>query len=826
MIIDSNWQCRYITPGSEPSAPIPAAIPGCLTTDLLHAGILPDPFFRDNAERIQWIENCDAIYTCRFTPDQEYQNPVLTFLGLDVYASIRLNGTHLGETDNMFRRWSFPVKDVLLPGENILEVRFTSPIRKVQGMPSAPSAFTCERLHTRRIQCTYGWDWVGRFVSMGIWRPVILEETLPDTISSGGRGIYITTQDINPYAAQIRVCLNFEQITGNGNCTFTVYDPKHRAIFGKTRRILSEQIEEIIDIPNPQLWYPAGYGEQPLYLLKVVTPSQEHSIPFGIRKITLLQLEDQPGSREDILSKRLRSFEELAEWDHNSGSSCFILLCNGIRIFCQGADYVPCEPFPSEETPEKINHLIKLARFAGVNMLRVWGGGIFEHSVFYHACDREGILVTQDFLMACGHYPEKDNRFLAHLRAEAAEAALDLRNHPCLAWWSGDNENAVAGSENRTDYPGRAAAETIEPVLKQFDPGRRFLPSSPYGGDCFASSTRGTTHNTQFLGSLLKHFRGGDFSDYQDYLHRFLSRFCSEQPAFGMPFKSSLRKFMTEDDIIGHDQRICEYHTKNNPDLEDTTIFQYAELLAKGIWGDFEDGEDRLSKLQMLHCEWVRQSFELFRRNQWYSSGLLYWMWNDCWPAAISWSLTDYYGCAKPALYMFHRCAQPFLISIDKDRKDQICVIASYNGNPLHDKPLDGFVHLYRYNIRTGKEDSEKQIPFHLEVGETRQIYTGEKPKGLDCRHMLLADASAGQRKDRAYYYPLHPAEMDFEKGTVEIAGEDDGSVTVFAPVTIPVMLIDTGDTLLSDNGFFLKRGEWKTLEKIHTAPNGSIPKR
>ncbi|NLE13906.1 MAG: hypothetical protein GX628_09580 [Clostridiales bacterium] len=826
MYLHGNWRCSGGIPGDvSHDFSIDARVPGCLHADLARAGIIGDMFRRDSADKVQWIENCDVIYSTSFTLDRVEPDMRLTFEGLDVYAEITLNGVKLGETDNMFVPWSYDVSHCLRTGENSLTVRFDSPIRRVKGLPRRGGAFTTERLYTRRIQCTYGWDWVARFVTMGIWRPVRLERILPDILPHAGEGIHVRTLNINPYSAQVGIKLNFENITGDGWADLRIESPEGVTVWSKRRRILQNEIDEIADIVSPSLWYPAGYGEQPLYTLIVTDAGGERRVTFGIRELIILECEDARGTPEAALAAKIKQYPHLVEWDKNEGSSCFILLCNGVRIFCQGANWVPSEPLPSEETPEKVDRLVKTARFAGANMLRVWGGGIFGSDAFYYACDREGILVTQDFLMACGNYPEEDDAFIAHLRREARAGALRLRNHPSLAWWSGDNENAVRGDENNPSYTGRRSAlEGIAPVLSELDPGRRFLPSSPYGGVPYASAVRGTTHNTQFLGNFFGFVREDDFTDYRRYFDRYLSRFNAEQPAIGMPFLSSLRKFMTDEDIFGEDTYISEYHTKNNPGLGDITLYGYVDRMARGIFGEYKDGADRLRKMQMLQCEWIRLSMELFRRNAWFSSGIIYWMFNDCWPAANGWSLVDYYCDPKPSMYMFRRCASPILASVTDS--DGIEVHLSYNGhcgcNSYYEhnhcacgcgedheslRIASGTGRLYRYNIRTGAEDYVFPFVVELEQGSAEVVFACDKIP-LDSETLLIADIETNTGSDRAYLLPLRYADMMWEEGEPVIVSDTDEGITLEAPVTLPMAFVDPEGRLLEENGRFLKKGE------------------
>jgi len=843
MLTDICWTSHIYSPDGAHDYTVPAAVPGCIHTDLQKAGILGDLFWRDNADACQWIETCDMTCTGVFALEKIPEKAALLFHGLDCYSTVSLNGVKLGETDNMFIPWRFDVSGVLKTGENVITVDFRSPVREVEGLPRRSAAFTAERLYTRRIQCTYGWDWVGRFVTMGIWRPVELVAEEADTLAhdrlgTGNEGIYVWTKNVHPFGAQVGLKLHFLDVTGDGWVHMTIADPAGKAVWTKKRRILTTvdpvnaQITETADIAEPQLWYPAGYGGQPLYTLTCAVYNKEGKLSaekvqtFGIRTVVILETEDAPGSAWAEKAKKLKEYDHLVEWDRNEGSSRFCLLVNGVEIFCQGANWVPCEPFPSAETPDKIDRLVALAKTGGVNMLRVWGGGIFENDAFYTACDREGILVTQDFLMACGQYPEAE--LLHHLKKEAWAAALALRNHPSLVWWSGDNENAVAGDENMENYSGRKAAlEAIGPVLETADPERRFLPSSPYGGVPYASGVRGTSHNTQFLGNFFGWVRAADeklaagdakggWCGYREYFDRYLDRFTAEQPAMGMPFVQSLRQFMTDEDIFGDDTSISEYHTKNNPGLGAVTLYGYVDRLAKGIFGDYISGADRVKKMQYLHCEWIRLSMELFRRNAWYSSGILYWMWNDCWPAANGWSIVDYYTMPKPGYFSFRRCAKAVIASVVPDEDGKTVVYLSHNGRPAgHGAAAQGHLRLYRYNLVTGAEDFETVVSVSQPAGMTGAVLSVPAIP-MNRETVLLADVHTDLGSDRAFTLPpMHRyADMAFDLGSEpEVTFTEDGA-QVTARAALPFVLFDTAD-VYDGLGEFMKAGETRVLPQI-----------
>ena len=808
MILNGNWTVTGSNKNNEVIS-FQGTVPGCIHTDLLNNGLIEDMYYRDNSKKIQWIENNDYTYTKSFFVDDLQKNAYLEFDGLDTYCDVILNGTLISHCENMHLNYAFNVDGILKKGDNVLEVKFYSPIEAVKDLPLLSGAFTRERMRTRRIQCTYSWDWVDRFVTMGIFRDVRLVFRKENELDN----FYLFTKDINPYSAQIQLNINLRDFK---EClekiSFEVYSPDGQLCYSKSRAIVKPSFIEHFDIKNPQLWYPNGYGEQPLYTLKLILPNSEKEFRFGIRKITVLELTDDEDSAERKSALALKECEHIKNADQNESSSCFIVLVNDIKIMCKGGNWVPCEPFPSAETPKKITELLTRGAQAGVNMLRVWGGGIFEQDHFYEECTRLGILVTQDFLMACGEYPEKEAWFIEELNKEAKAAALRLRNHTCLAWWSGDNENAVRGHEDTNEYIGfLSAAYGIEPILNILDPQRYFFASSPYGGKPYSSYTKGTTHNTYFLWTTLQYIRNTDMLDYRKYLSTYLSRFNAEQAAIGMPFVSSLRKFLTDEDIFGDDTSMSEYHTKNNPALK-PSLYEYVEMMASKIFGDFKDGSDRVTKMQLLHCEWVRLSFELFRRNKWYSAGIIYWMFNDCWPAANGWSIIDYYAMPKPAYYVFKRCAQPLLCCLmERDNKFEVRIsndsLKDANGNCklyLYDFKKDSVLIEYNFNFTVEKNSSD--TVYALDYLEIKDKFTKNT--------VVLCDMESDVNPDRAFFIPERFKDVDFQYNKVRIIDENESSITVTADEFTPFALIDV-PYYLSENCFVLKKGETKTIKKL-----------
>ena len=791
-IIDLNgkWNGQCYKDGNQDFT-FAGSVPGCVHTDLMGNKIPSDIYYRDNADKCQWIEDCDWKYERSFTLESTPQNAFLVFEGLDTYADIYLNGNLIGKTENMFVRHEFPVSELLTVGENTVSVYFRSPIREVSGKEERPAAFTCERLHTRRIQCTYGWDWVARFVTCGIWRDAYIEER-------GGFDVkkpYIYTEVATDTWAQIVVEAETVNYENGGYYNIAITDPSGKEVYDHRFYTEEPSFKHYINIRNAELWYPLGYGNQPIYTLSIC--GKEYK--FGIRTAVIEELPDEIGSPYYDKCLELKETESGREYDKTENFSGFRLLINGKPIMCKGANWVPCEPFPSAESDEKITSILSLAREAGVNMLRVWGGGIFEKEHFYDECDRLGILLSQDFLMACGHYPEKDESFLSHVRAEVEFAARELRNHPSLVWWSGDNENAAFGYDDSEDYWGRNVIhKAIMPMLLKHDPRRRFLLSSPYGGNVYACRTSGTTHNTQSLGFTFPYVFDTDMEDYKEYFSSMPARFMAEEPTMGATSLPSLRKFMTESDIYDESE-MWEYHTKPNPTLP-FTLFEFLNTFTHKVLGEYKDGFDRFFKLKYAQYEWVRVTLENARRNRGFMNGMIYWMWNDCWPASSGWSFVDYYCLPKASYYSFKRCASQLVVSIDKS--DKYDIYLCNDGFDKHELELslsyikDGkVVHVENATASIGAQSSECVYSLPLDV----------LPDGA----MLICDARSDNFSTRAFYksgkLPIVPCSAP------EIIAQNEDSITLRAKEYIHALELD-GEYVFDDNYFSLMPNETRTV--------------
>ena len=792
--LNGAWQGVCYCENGDVDFKFGGTVPGCVHTDLVAEKIIDyDLFYRDNADKCQWIENRAFDYERTFTVDEIASKAELVFEGLDTYADIYLNGESLASTDNMFIEHRFDVSSLLKKGENTIKVHFRSPIKEVEGKRPLPAAFTAERLHSRRMQCTYGWDWVARFVTAGIFKDVYIE--LGDDFDV--ENAYIYTVSIEGDAPQICFEAEFKNFENGEHIKVEVISPEGEIIHSHRYYVKEKELKDHINIVGGRLWYPAGYGEQPIYTLKI----HNKEFKFGIRTAVVYQVKDAIGGEyyNKALSVKETPLGKLA--DKNEEFSGFELRVNGIPVFCKGANWVPSEPFPSAEDNGKMTEILTLAKEANLNMLRVWGGGFFERQHFYDECDRLGIMTTQDFLMACGQYPEYDSYFIGQLKKETEHAAKQLRNHPSLMWWSGDNENAVRGSDDTEEYDGRTAIHLgIAPVLMKFDPQRRFMPSSPCGGNQYQSMTVGTTHHTNFLGNALyPYINKTDMVDYKDFFETFTSRFVSEEPTLGAISIPSLRRFMTDDDIFSTDD-MWLFHTKDQGTPEVPNV-HFAGNFAHKVLGEFKNGKDKVFKLKYAQYEWVRITMENIRRNKGYCNGEIYWMWNDCWPAAIGWAFVDYYCQPKASYYSFKRAAAPIVLSMTKNGENYDIYVTT---DELKD--VSGELTLYVLG-KSGVKELEKSVV--SAKGAVATVVKSVAKTVIGDGEVIIAELNAEGKKYRTFYregnLPIIPCDG------VKITDKTENSITVTADRYVHTVELE-GEYVFDDSYFSLLPNESRTI--------------
>lgn len=639
-----RWLVRAVGDDSAAPAPIrgldiPAEVPGCIHTDLIRAGLIPDPVVGFNELEVQWIGMTDWEYRLRFDADGaifEHERIELVCDGLDTIAELRLNGVTIGSAANMFHPHRFDARQALRPGENELSITFRSPLRHIRAEEARLGARPVNGdwdpyIFIRKSACNFGWDWAPKVATSGIWMPIRLEAwsgvriagVRPQTRRDGDRWTVDSHVDLEwsgegttPPGLLLGACLRDDHHVDEwDSCTPDL---------GQTTATLS------IDLDRPRLWWPRGCGDQPLYSLDVALYANNEL--WGVAD----GWEGHIGFRE----VRLRT-------EADASGSAFTIEVNGRPIFCKGANWGPHGLFPSEITPDRCRERIGQAAAANMNMLRVWGGGIYEHDEFYSECDRLGIMVWQDFMFACACYPE-EAPYPALIEVEARHEIARLSVHPSVVLWCGGNE-CVCGYESwgyaATDVDGpwkkRVGAKSwgagyffdlLPRLVTEMDPTRPYWPNSPWSG------SEAVTPNDADQGD--RHTWDVRAEGYRTIIPRFCSEFGHQSP----PNLSTLVKVLRPEDLaIGsaamhHRQR----GTGGMPRHIDECLAEH--------FPPPKDFAEWHSLGQLMQARALRTGIEWMVANRPRCMGALIWQLNDVWPG-MSWSLIDSDGTPKPAYY-------------------------------------------------------------------------------------------------------------------------------------------------------------------------------
>jgi beta-mannosidase len=643
--IHAGWQFREAGKDTWYSA----TVPGCVHTDLLNNKLIEDPFYRDNEQRLQWIGKTDWEYQTTFnlTPEILARNNIeLVFEGLDTYANVFLNGKSLLNTDNMFRSWRADSKRLLRHGANTLRIRFRSPINEVlplmarmnYQLPAGNDQGEKTSPHTRKAPYQYGWDWGPRFVTSGVWRPVSLEAWDQGRVED----LHILPKQVTAAAASLTAQVEVV-VDRNVSATIIVNNLTDKSIAGKRKVNLtpgSNRIALDFVIARPALWWPNGLGAHPLYTFKA--------------RLLI------DGKRIDETSARtgLRSLE-LRQQPDKSGKS-FTFVINGVPVFAKGGNWIPADSFPSRISKDKYRQLLESVRDTNMNMLRVWGGGIYEHNDFYELCDEMGILVWQDFMFGCSLYPG-DQAFLDNVRQEAVDTVKRLRNHPSIVIWNGNNE--IESGWFHWGWKDQLPAQLWDDYLKLFygvlpevcsvlDPSRPYWPSSPSSNleDDNESQKMGDLHYWQVWHASLP------FSEYEKQFPRFMSEYGFQ--SFPQIETVNTYTVPADHDIKSPVMMAHQRHPRGNQLIREYMLREYPEP---------KDFESFLYVSQVLQAEGMKIGAEHLRRIMPHNMGSLYWQINDCWPVA-SWSSIDYTGRWKALQYYARRFYSEILVSPQEEK--------------------------------------------------------------------------------------------------------------------------------------------------------------
>ena len=733
--LNLDWQFK----NTDSASWLPATVPGCAHLDLMANGIIPDPFFSDNEKQLQWVGHSDWEYRASFTAGDllKRDHVELLFEGLDTYADVYLNDSLLLRADNMFRRWEVNVKDLLKPGENNLNIRFHAPERiEAEKASMLDYELPDQRGFTRKAPDQYGWDWGPKLVTSGIWKPVFIRAWDGARIGD----VQIMPGEINESRAVYTAFVNiFASIELPATVSVSVNNDRSQSVQKDIR--LSEGWNRVavdLGIDDPRLWWPAGMGEQPLYRFEVELKSpagtERKSTRTGIRKAELVMEKDSIGET-------------------------FFFRINGQPVFMKGANYIPQDNFPTRVTPEKYRQTLQTALDANMNMLRVWGGGIYEEDAFYDFCDENGILVWQDFMFACNMYPG-DIQFVENVRQEARHQIKRLRNHPSVVLWCGNNEVDEGwhnwGWQDALGYSPEDSAEVwnnYQQVFHELLPGAvaELAPHIPY----VSSSPRiGWGHEEALLEGDM-HYWGvwwGEepFEVYQEKVGRFMSEFGFQ----GFPDLRTLDAVLdpADRDLASDPLR---NHQKHPRGMELINIYMDREYPVPA------DLDHYAYVSQLVQAYGMKTALEAHRRAKPRCMGTLYWQLNDCWPV-ISWSSVDYFNRWKAMHYFAREIFGDFLISFEQqDEGTAVFVISDklISTNAWLELTLMDFNGTVKSN-----EKIEVDIAANSSEILLKREYQGFDPQTHLLRAVLTSDAGI-LAQNIHYFVPVK--EMDLMTATI-----------------------------------------------------------
>jgi beta-mannosidase len=777
---------------------MPAQVPGTIHTDLLAQKIIPDPFYRMNENDVQWIENLQWIYSRQFEIDAlvlKERHIVLVAEGLDTYARILINGKQVAETADMFVEHRFDVKRYVKAGTNLIEIHLDSPVVRSKQLEKKHGvlqvALEPSRVYVRKAQYSFSWDWGPKLTTSGIWRPIYIE------VSSGPilRNPFVRTVALKKNAATIEVSADIEHF--HSPVTVWVNIQGHGYSRKIVKRATSSSIRFKVSIDNPHLWWPNGHGEQPLYVATLSLQASgrvtsEVIATFGIRTIQLFQKEDAEGKS-------------------------FVIAVNGERIFCKGADWIPSDSFIPRIPDFTYERLLTMARDANMNMLRVWGGGIYEQDIFYNLCDKLGLLVWQDFMFACGEYPQTP-WFLKLVKDEATKAITRLRNHPSLALWCGNNECEwlfCMENPDKTANDMRGAVifrDVLPAIVKRLDGSRPYWRSSPFGTG-FPNDESNGNHHQWSVWSAWK-----DYKEYEEDNTRFVTEFGFQAPANIRTWEEAT---LLDDRHPQHP--VIEHHNKQVEGQERLFRFQAAHYTFPVNFEQF------VYQGQLVQANALKTAIEHWRRRKFNTAGALFWQLNDCWPVS-SWSVIDSALRPKASYYYARRFFAPILLTIKA------------NGNMLEvwgtNDTMLGVAGELKVNVLsfTGESYSTMSRNVLLKPNSSRKlldiplssIEPAKKYDSYIAVQLLKAGTTVGENR----FFFAEPKHFRLPLPELTFSIEESNGLAVRLRVHTRAFAkdirleIENGDAQWSDNYFDLDAGTSKTILCTMSAPVEDFEKK
>jgi beta-mannosidase len=622
---------------------VPAMVPGVVHTDLLAAGLIPDPYLDDNESALAWIGLVDWTYETSITVTEgELAAAVrhdLAFDGIDTVASIRLNGVLLGEVGNQHRSYRFDVTRLLIAGDNRLVVAFRSPVRAANeqsvklGVRQRPYPLPYEAI--RKSACNFGWDWGIATFTSGLWKPVRLESWSQARLAD----VRIAAEPAGD-GGRVTASAGVERAS-NGPLEIVVDVGGVRA----TATIPSGEVAAsvVVDLESVERWWPVGYGAQPLYDVTVSLHVDGEAIDETRRRV---------------------GFRDL-EWNTDAGvdgSRPFQLMVNGVPVFVKGVNWIPDDALPVRVDRRRYQRRLTQARDANLNLVRVWGGGLYESDDFYDLCDELGLLTWQDFLFACAAYAEEEP-LRSEIEAEARENVARIAHHASLALLTGNNENLWGyedwGWQELLDGKTWGAYyyyELLPAIVSELAPDVPYAPGSPFspGGGWDGAVQTGPHPNDEKHGTmhLWEQWNREDWPTYRSFRPRFVAEFGWQGP----PAWSTLTRAISDSPLTPESPGMIVHQKAMEGNVK----------LSRGLVKHYRVPEEMETwhwAMQLNQANAVSCALDWFRAHAPFTAGAVVWQLNDCWPVT-SWAAIDGDGREKPLFFALKNAFAPRAVTI------------------------------------------------------------------------------------------------------------------------------------------------------------------
>ncbi len=778
----------------EPVSPagwIPATVPGLSAQDLLRVGRIADPYWGDQVGAARWIEERDFVYLTELSLSAEEATlPArLVFDSLDTFVTVYLNGERVAHHENQLRRLFVDVTGKLRAGVNRLALAFEASMPATVRRAGPPLPYwnePWERLYVRKSQMSYGWDWAARTPTVGIAAPARLELSrgvfasdlrVSARPSADGSGTFHATLSLSPHAdaaVTAELLLNGE-VVATAPLLLAAGHEQH--------------LELAYVLPNAKLWQPRELGEPHLYRTSVRLREGERVLHEAERRVGVRQI-------------------ELVKRDPASpNGKVFYFRVNGQKLWAKGDNWLPLDFLHTRVTPEQYRGYLQLLQAGGVNLLRVWGGGIVEHDAFYDACDELGLLVWQDFHFACGIYPESPE-FLAEVAQEARDIVSKLQSHTCIALWCGNNENEALAMVTTPEKRFHPIYYDVLPALcAELDPDRAYWPGSPASESRELhpdSDEEGDRHNWDVWFG----WKGTDhITD--------LSRFNSEFGAQALPQRESIESFMRPDEAWSPGQ--VSRREGQSPGLVWARHgAQMEKLFSRAApFGPPTSLDAAIATTQAFQADTVGRYVRHYRRNLRFTGGVVLWNYTSTWPS-VCWALVDFYRRPKQAFYECKRCFRPFSVGIEPLDATQAAFVA----HASLDRPgsARGELLLELRELASGQVLSSVQAKVELSHPGAVDAVRLELPPSLARkRHALVATLThaGGVERDFRYLAPLAELEGLGGKVTASRVGSNVVLSSTGWRLRVGVESFES-PAIWNDNYFDLLPGETRTLHVEH----------